>query len=97
MKEKSCRKCQGYLRYEEDQWGGSPNCVLCGWDNMVWRVSENREDAILRYQNHTGQRNGFAVHTANLSSAVPTELRRKLQGGSESDQLEQLGLGGARA
>ena len=95
---KNCRKCDsGSLRYQEDVWGGYQNCVMCGWENLVWNVSEDKEDSLIAWQNHTEQRHGFAVHRVGLGSAVPTELKKKLQGGDTADQLMELGMGLARS
>jgi len=76
---KKCGKCDSQgLRYQEDIWGGYQNCINCGWEDMVWQVSEDKEDSLVGWQNHTEQRSGIAVHSATMSGAIPLELRKKL-------------------
>ena len=94
---KECRRCQGFLKYEEDQWGGHQLCVTCGWENLVYRVSEDREDAIMRHQLHTEQREGLAVRSGSLTNQrLPVELIRRIHGGTEEDHIADLALGLAR-
>ena len=46
---KNCEKCNAQnLRYQEDMWGGYQNCFICGWEVMVWRVSEDVEYGLVR-------------------------------------------------
>ena len=85
---KNCRKCDsGSLRYQEDVWGGYQNCINCGWENMVWNVSEAKEEGLIAWQNHTGQRNGYAVHSASINGAMPLELRKSLISPSIGDMI----------
>ena len=93
-----CRRCQGFLKYEEDQWGGHQLCVACGWESMVYRVSEDREEAIMRHQLHNGQREGIAVGRASLSGVgIPADRKKRLQGGApEQDQIATTAMGKAR-
>ena len=78
---KNCGKCntQG-LRYQEDMWGGYENCIVCGWENMVWSVSQDKEASLVTWQNNTEQRSGYGVHSASIGGAVPLDLRRRLEG-----------------
>ena len=95
---KECRRCKGYLQFEEDHWGGHQVCINCGWEHMVYRVSLDREDAIIRHQLHTGQREGLAVGAGSIrNSGVPADLIQRLQGGStEADLIADVSLGKAR-
>jgi len=78
---KNCEKCNAQnLRYQEDMWGGYQNCFICGWEVMVWRVSEGVEYGLVKWQDNTGQRDGFGVHSASIGGAIPRELKRRLQG-----------------
>jgi len=89
---KTCRKCTGYLNYEEDQWGGHNFCVACGWEQSVWVISDEKEKSIMDYQNSKGMRSGLGLRHIGLhSSGIPTELRKSLEGGaSTSDALKDL-------
>ena len=72
----NCEKCGNeFLQYQEDQWGGFHNCLLCGWEKMVWRVSENREDAIMWWQNRHGKREGQAISQINANTATAFKER----------------------
>ena len=83
---KKCGKCDAKgLRYQEDMWGGDQNCINCGWENMVWRVSEDKESGLVRWQNETGQREGYAIHSASIGQAIPHDLRKRLLQPTVSD------------
>ena len=86
---KTCRRCTGFLNYEDDQWGGHNSCVQCGWEESVWVISDQRADRIMAYQEDNEMRTGFGLRHVGLhSSGVPTELRKRLEGGiSTSDAL----------
>ena len=78
-KVQNCGKCDSQgLRYQEDMWGGYQNCINCGWENMVWNVSEDKEDGLLMWQNQTGHRDGYAVHSATIGGVIPHDLRKRL-------------------
>jgi len=85
-KVQNCGKCDSQgLRYQEDIWGGYQNCINCGWENMVWAVSEDTEYGLVKWQNQTGQREGYAVHSASIGQAIPHDLRKRLLSPSVSD------------
>lgn len=89
-----CRKCtNSVLRYEENQWGSFRICMTCGWEVMLTRVSEEREDAIIRHQLHTGQREGIGVRKAGGGLAIPVDLKRRIEGGSETDMIANVAQG----
>ena len=89
-----CRKCtNSVLRYEENQWGSFQVCMVCGWELMLTRVSEQREDAIVRHQLHTGQREGIGVRKAGGGLAIPADLKRRINGGSEAEMIADAGQG----
>ena len=84
----NCQKCGNeFLQYQEDQWGGFHNCLLCGWEKMVWRVSEKREDAIMRFQLHSGKRDGEAV--AQLSTNSITRHKERMTAKLIQDTSEE--------
>ena len=89
-----CRKCtNSVLRYEENQWGSFQVCMVCGWELMLTRVSEQREDAIIRHQLHTGQREGIGVRKVGGGLAIPNDLKRRIEGGSEADMITNVAQG----
>ena len=60
---------------------------------MLTRVSEDREDAIIRHQLHTGQREGIGVRKAGGGLAIPTDLKRRIEGGNEADMIANVAQG----
>ena len=90
----NCQKCGNeFLQYQEDQWGGFHNCLICGWEKMVWSVSEKREDAITWWQNRNGKREGTAVAQLNTNSITRHKERvtaKEIEGKSEKQLVADM-------